>query len=484
MAGPKVFVIVLNWNGLRHLDECLGSLLASDYLEMHVIMVDNASADGSADYVREKFPSVILLVNDRNMGFSAGNNVGIRYALAHEADYVVLLNNDTRIEPDCIRRLVECGEDRPEAGVLGGTVLMYFDPGVVNSTGVNLNLWGYGWDRDFGRPYNPERKTPERVLGVTGCLMAIKRDVLKQVGLLDESYFAYYEDLDYCLQVWKATVYEVMTVPSAIVYHKFSASTAHASKRKAYLLMKNQYRLMVLHFSAPRLFAMAAPFCLHRLARLFRGKAAALPEVTYRELVIMSIFLLRLPFVPFERFLRRLRRKERPKRFRSLLTGKKGLPNIQPYLPDHATIVSDAAGHGVLPGDIPSRILMGVNDKILGPGWSKLLDEIPQCRRVENSAVCFLRFERDARFVQVHLFTPPQSQATSLELEVDGEAVGRQRLVMGCHTYHFSVHGKEGEVGKVLLRFNVEGKGLADAAPRVNEIGVLSAGSPSLRVAL
>src|SRR5688572_10621266 len=121
MSNPTVHVLVINWNGLQHLDECFRSLVSSPYPEAQFVLVDNASTDGSINFVQERFgndPRVKILPLETNRGWSGGNNAGIQRALDTNADYVLLLNNDTRIAPDAIRKMVALAESEPEAGAL------------------------------------------------------------------------------------------------------------------------------------------------------------------------------------------------------------------------------------------------------------------------------------------------------------------------------------------------------------------------------
>lgn len=233
---------------MHHLEDCFRSLDALAYDNFKLLLVDNASVDGSVDYVRSQYPSTEIIRNECNLGFSKGNNMGIRHALSNGAEYVVLLNNDTRVEPDFLDHLVQYGENHPEAGVLGGTVRLHGYPNRINSTGVNLNLLAYGWDRDFGKPTDEIRRNEGEVLAVTGALMAIKKNVFDEIGFLDNDFFAYFEDVDFCIRVWKHTGMTVNYVPHSIVYHKFSASTGKIAGFKKRLMMEGQYRLFFKHY--------------------------------------------------------------------------------------------------------------------------------------------------------------------------------------------------------------------------------------------
>src|SRR5262245_24283954 len=149
MAYPLVYIIVLNYNGLRWLGACFDALLATDYPNFRIILVDNASNDGSFQTVRDRYPQVEVIVNPANYGFSEGNNVGIREALANNADYVVLLNPDTKVEPEWLQKLIAIGEAESEVGALGGVQLEY--------DGFEFN----GWTKTVMRQFLDELKQPE-----------------------------------------------------------------------------------------------------------------------------------------------------------------------------------------------------------------------------------------------------------------------------------------------------------------------------------
>jgi GT2 family glycosyltransferase len=190
---PRVFVIVLNFNGTRWLTACLDALLQTAYSDFSIIVVDNASTDDSPKMIRERCPEIILLQNDRNDGFSAGNNVGIRYALERQADYVALLNPDTRVKPDWLSRLIEIGEREPQLGILGAVQLHYDNEEWNSWTRIALTQEQQALLLD-------KKNCPAwlEMEWVEGSCFAIKREVLQAVGLFDPIFFSFYEEIDYC----------------------------------------------------------------------------------------------------------------------------------------------------------------------------------------------------------------------------------------------------------------------------------------------
>jgi len=299
--NPCVWIIVLNWNGRHHLQDCLGSLSTVDYPNYKILFVDNASSDGSVDFVKENYSAVMIIRNENNLGFAEGNNVGIRHALDHGADYVVLLNNDTRVEPDFLSELIRRSEENKGVGVLGGKILMSANPRTVNSTGVNLNLFAYGWDRDFGEDATELKREGGEVLAVSGCMMAVKKEVFEAVGFFDPKYFAYYEDVDFCIRVWKHTKFKIEYVPGSVIYHKFSASSSPDPSFKRRLMTINRYRLFFKHFPAREIAKIFPLMTLHRGVMIFGHLIKLDFRLFMTELMILLKNWALLPFTIISR---------------------------------------------------------------------------------------------------------------------------------------------------------------------------------------
>ncbi|MEP7271358.1 MAG: glycosyltransferase family 2 protein, partial [Acidobacteriota bacterium] len=183
-----------------------------EYLHLLPIVVDNASTDGSVELVRDRFPSVEVILNEKNLGFSEGNNVGIRSALDRGADYVVLLNPDTRVTSGWLREMVDIGEGSPRVGIIGA-VQMEYDT-------TNLNSWTMSAFpallEELRRPETARRSI--LVEWVEGACFAIKRQVLEEVGFLDPIYYAFYEEIDFCRRAALAG-WGVALAPRARVHH-------------------------------------------------------------------------------------------------------------------------------------------------------------------------------------------------------------------------------------------------------------------------
>lgn len=252
MKPPLVYVLVINWNGREHLQECFQTLLQSTYENARFLLIDNGSSDNSAAFVRERFDGderVEILELGENLGWAGGNNAGMERALAGNADYVFLLNNDTATDPEAIERLVSMAESKPEAGALAPKMLMYDCPDIVNSVGLECSIIGSSWDLGIGRLDGPRWSTPRRVIGVCGGAAFYRAAALREVGLLPPDFGIYLDDLDLCLRMWNAG-FEVWNCPGARVRHKFSATMGAGknARRKYYLNTRNRARVVLRHF--------------------------------------------------------------------------------------------------------------------------------------------------------------------------------------------------------------------------------------------
>jgi len=238
---PEVAIIILNWNSGLHTRDCLASLAQLDYGAYWPLVVDNGSTDDSLQRVREAFPEVPILENGRNLGFTGGNNIGLRWALERGADYMLLLNDDTEVAPDFLRQLVEAAEADPAVGMAGPTIRYFHEPEVIWSAGGEIDC-RRGQTRMLGLS---ERDTgqfglvPRDVDFVTGCALLARRRVLEEVGLLDERFFAYYEEAEWCVRAVRKG-YRVIHVPTAIVWHKMQIEERDDTPQVIYFMSRNR----------------------------------------------------------------------------------------------------------------------------------------------------------------------------------------------------------------------------------------------------
>ncbi len=245
---PNVVIIILNWNGREDTLGCLASLRRLDYPAYHIIVVDNGSNDDSVAAIRTNFPEVMLIETGANLGYVGGNNVGLEHAATIEANYALLLNNDTEVAPDFLKLLVEAAETDPHVGIVGPTIYYFDRPNVIWSAGGEID-WQRGDTRMIGLnevDHGQFGLTPYPVDFVTGCALLIKLPVIQQVGLLDPRFFAYYEETEWCVRVSRAG-FQIVVVPQAKVWHKISPVAREASSQVHYYMVRN--RLLFLHLA-------------------------------------------------------------------------------------------------------------------------------------------------------------------------------------------------------------------------------------------
>lgn len=225
---PPVWIVIVNFETYADTRDCLASLAAATWPELTIAVIDNGSGDGSGDRLREEFPDHVHIRSADNLGFAGGCNLGIRAALKAGAGYVCLLNNDTIVEPGFIEPLVTRAEAEAGAGIFGGKIF-YDEPGDI--------LWFAGGEIDRRRGFTRHRgqderdgesfSTPGYVDYITGCLFFVRAGLFERIGLLDESFFMYAEELDFCLRAARAGAgcfYE----PASVIRHRVSRSMGGA----------------------------------------------------------------------------------------------------------------------------------------------------------------------------------------------------------------------------------------------------------------
>ncbi len=267
---PRVAVILVNWNGKADTLECLASLSAIEYSNVQIIVVDNGSHDDSATCIRNAFPAVELIETKANLGFTGGNNVGIKCALKSDANFIFLLNNDTTIEPQAINELVKSAQENPSFGLLTPVVNYYDRPAEAWFCGSRLDMKRGIAVHDNAHPLQRDEGIRETAWA-SGCTMFFPADVLRRLRGFDDRYFLNWEDVDLSLRVRRAG-FKIGLVPSARVFHKvgraFEQAQASGSATGLYYSFRNNLLLVRLHSGR---WAWSATLCV--LGRQLRERA-------------------------------------------------------------------------------------------------------------------------------------------------------------------------------------------------------------------
>ena len=242
----RVTVVIPNWNGMQYLKTCLDSLRMQDTDDFETLLVDNASTDGSADFVRTNYPEVRLILHEENLGFTGGVNAGIR---ASETPYVLLLNNDTECDPGFVRNLTEAIERDPKIFSVSSRMVRFSDRSLLDDAGDLYTVLGYQAQRGTGQPVTVKKYLkPCRVFSACAGAAIYRKAVLDEIGLFDPAHFAYLEDVDIG---YRALIYGYENVyePSAVVYHVGSGASGAvqyspfkvrlSARNSRYLLYKN-----------------------------------------------------------------------------------------------------------------------------------------------------------------------------------------------------------------------------------------------------
>ncbi len=242
-ALPFISIIIVNYNGKRYLEDCFNSLYAVDYPEdrREIILVDNASTDGSAEYVNGRFPGIRVVRSAVNKGFSGGNNVGIEHAVG---EFFALLNNDTVVDSGWLERLVDVAVRDPKAGIVTSKILFRNRPNVINNAGSRVMDNGWGGDRGFGEVDTGQYDRTEEVFCACGASMLLRREMVEQIGTFDPSFFCYYEDTDLS---WRARLagWKVVYTHRSVIYHVHAGTSVEWSPLFTYYVLRNRLFMLI-----------------------------------------------------------------------------------------------------------------------------------------------------------------------------------------------------------------------------------------------
>jgi GT2 family glycosyltransferase len=258
-------IVIANWNGKEHLKVCFDSLANQSVQNYRIIFVDNGSSDGSADFIRDnyletRFPSRLEIIQfAENTGFSHGYNAGIRKALADEnIKYVVILNNDIKLNENFIEEMVRCAQKHPDAGSIQPKVLNYFEKNKIDCTGIVLSVDGVAMNRGYGERDGSRFEKEEEIFGANGTASLFSAAALRKTELnsgeyFDNEYFAYHEDMDLAWRL-RLAGYRSYFCQKARLYHVHSATADKISGFKAYYLNRNRFLTIIKNYPLCKVF--------------------------------------------------------------------------------------------------------------------------------------------------------------------------------------------------------------------------------------
>ena len=292
MSAPLSSVIVVNWNGKEYLKDCLASLRLQTFRDFEIVLVDNGSTDGSIESVQSLFPKLgSILRHSRNLGFAEGNNTGIRIA---RGKYIALLNNDAQADAHWLEELMHTAEEDRQVGMWASKIYLQGLPQIIDNVGHLI--YPDGLNRGRGRLEKDQGQydQKEEILFPSGCAALYRREMLEEIGLFDEDFFAYGDDTDIGLR-GRLAGWKCLYVPTAIVYHRYSQSSGAYSPLKAFYVERNRVWIAVKYFPLSILFK--SPFyTLWRLllqgygALTGRGAAGKFSR-KYSNFHLLSVFI-------------------------------------------------------------------------------------------------------------------------------------------------------------------------------------------------
>ncbi len=240
LSSPSVAIIILNWNGKEDTLECLSTVVLVEYPNYEIIVVDNGSTDDSVDAISKRYPAITILQTGANLGYAGGNNFGIRWALDHGTDFIILLNNDTIVAQDLIIKFVDAYKLLPVDSVLGAKIYFYDKPDTIWFAGGKWNSQRSCFEHlGFGQKDSAEFNNYFAVDYITGCALFSSSATFRDVGLLDDNLFLTYEETDWCYRAQEKK-HKCIFVPEAKLWHKVSSSFGGAdSPLVAYFMQRN-----------------------------------------------------------------------------------------------------------------------------------------------------------------------------------------------------------------------------------------------------
>jgi GT2 family glycosyltransferase len=276
MNNPKIGIVLVNYNGKKYQADCINTISHSTYKNYMIIVVDSGSSDGSVEELRNSFNEIRILEMHQNVGVAKGNNIGIKYALENGCDYVLLLNNDTEVDQYMLERLVNNASSKvitvPKIYYYNNKKMLWFAGGEID--------WHRGFTIHYGDKEMDNGKYNEKTFinYAPTCCMLVHKSIFNSIGLMDESYFMYYDDTDFCARVNNGG-YQIKFIPSSIMWHKVSSSSGgedsptilyYATRNRIYFINKFKSKTVTakVYFYLTRLFKIIWWFCNRKYTKI------------------------------------------------------------------------------------------------------------------------------------------------------------------------------------------------------------------------
>jgi GT2 family glycosyltransferase len=241
-----VTVVILNTNRREDTLECLESLSTSTYPNLSVMVLDNASSDGSVEAIKLHFPDVQIVPLTDNKGYAGNNNVGVELAIQQGAGWIYVLNEDTLQAPDCIELLVEAGEAHPKTGIVGPMVYHHDEPNTIQSAGGIMDKHWRTWHAGQNQEDQGQFSEVRPVEWISGCGLMIRRETVNEIGLIDERFFYYQEEIEWCLRA-RSAGWEILHIPQAKLWHKGVQREYNPPANVTYYKIRNGFLLAKKH---------------------------------------------------------------------------------------------------------------------------------------------------------------------------------------------------------------------------------------------
>jgi GT2 family glycosyltransferase len=246
LPDPLVTAVILNTNRREDTLACLESLERGDYANLSIIVLDNHSTDGSVPAIQERFPQVRIIHLQKNLGYAGNNNVGIAAAIESGAEWVFVLNEDVVLAPDAVSRLIQADQHEPRIGILGPLVYHANEPQVIQSAGGHFTPGWNAYHAGQNQPDNGQYSTPIAVDWISGCALLVRREVIQQVGMLDERFFYYWEETEWCWRAARAG-WGIFLIPQAKIWHKGVQRNYQPGPNVTYYATRNRLLFLSKH---------------------------------------------------------------------------------------------------------------------------------------------------------------------------------------------------------------------------------------------